>query len=75
MKPQYTKIGHLSKVDNTEDPNFSNANKTYYAIQTIGIDGLNAPLLFTEHEISRATTRAAKNPEDMPAVKRWWNFF
>ena len=58
--------GRLIKVENTKRPNFSNADKEYFAVQVEDADGKNERcLLFTAEQIAAAAKRAAKNPEDL----------
>ena len=58
--------GRLIKVVNTKRPNFSNADKEYFAVQVEDANGSNERcLLFTEEQIAAAEKRALKNAEDL----------
>lgn len=59
-------MGRLVRVENTKRPNFSNADKVYFAVQVEDAEGgKERCLLFTEEQIAAAEKRASKNPEDL----------
>lgn len=56
------KIGRIIEVCNTDKPKFSNAKRSYMAIQVEDAQGKNEEcLLFTRKELERARHRAARN--------------
>ena len=59
-------LGRLIRVENLNRPKFSNADKTYVAVQVEESDGKKEYcLLFTEEDIQKAKRRAEKNQEDL----------
>lgn len=63
-------MGKLVHVENTGDKKFNEAD-VYVAVWVEDADGSNKRcILFTDGEIQRAEKRAAKNPEDKPALKK-----
>lgn len=56
------RIGDLVKVPNTKRKFGSAAH--YYHVRVQYEDGCEGKLLLTDHEVSRTSIRAIKNPED-----------
>jgi hypothetical protein len=64
-------MGRMIEVYNTDRKSFSNANKTYIALQVEDASGDHEEcLLFTKKEIERARYRASRNLEDQ--TKKCW---
>jgi len=61
------RLGDLTRVKNTK-PRL-NANKTYHHVR-IQKGKKELHLLFTDHEVRRASYRAEQNPEDL--LKAGW---
>lgn len=60
------KNGRLVQVWNDDRKEFSNANKTYWAVWVEDAKGNNERcLLLTDAEIKRAEYRASRNQEDL----------
>ena len=64
-------IIYLSNIVENKNPHRL-ANGEYYLVYLSDNEGLLFPALFTQHEVSQAMIRAAKNPEDAPQAKRSW---
>jgi len=67
------KQGKIIAVDN-KDRKFG-ANEKYYAIWIEDRKKQEKCLLFTEHQLTVAQDRAAKNLEDIPKKSFWSNLF
>jgi hypothetical protein len=65
----FTRLGRLVRVKNTNKKGYSGEREDFIAVWVKGKNGPKC-LLFTDGEIERAETRAAKNPEDL--TKRSW---
>ncbi len=65
-----TRIGRLITVKNTKQKAFSNENESYKTVLVKTECGKVKCLMFTDIELSRAESRAAKNTEDQP--KQSW---
>lgn len=67
------RIGDVKQVENKNPKPGAKAEYSHIRVQMP--DGVEIPLLFTDHEMKRAAERARKNPEDVPKVSRIRNFF
>lgn len=55
----------LNEVVKNSKPKI-NSDSEYYGAYVVLADGTVKPALFTDFDITKAITRAEKNPEDMP---------
>ena len=67
------KQGKVIEVENTNRK--FGANEKYYAIWTENSKKKELCLLFTEHQLIKASERALKNPEDIPKKGFFTNLF
>ena len=56
-----------------EDRKFG-SQSAYFPCEIKYVEGRIVPALFTESQIEEATERAARNPEDIPEDKTFWDF-
>lgn len=62
---------HKSEEVGNKDRRFGSA-LSYYPAMIIDGDGNETPALFTRAQIMEAKKRAARNPEDVPENKTFW---
>jgi hypothetical protein len=67
------RLGDLQTVKNLKPHHAANDKYNFIRVQLES--GKEVSLLFTDHEIRKATERAKKNPEDLPKTSKLRDLF